>query len=318
MRAVFFGAEASTLANVHRLEGELGPKYRPLSLDIRDRTAVLDVFANHGGDIELVIHAAAQPSHDWAVRDPFVDFDINAVGTLNLLEATRRHSPDATFIFMSTNKVYGDRPNDLPLKEMEKRFEIDPDHRYSTGIGEDMSVDRCLHSLFGASKAGADILVQEYGRYFGMHTACFRAGTLTGPLHAPAELHGFLAYLVRCVETGRPYTVFGYRGKQVRDALHSSDLVTAFHEFFKAPRSAQVYNMGGGRQSNCSVLEAIEMCQEFAGRSLDWTYDDTARTGDHMWWISDYSAFQSHYPGWQPQYTVPRMLDEMHLVYSET
>jgi CDP-paratose 2-epimerase len=317
MRAVFFGPDASTRTNVRRLETEFGRQYRQQGLDVRDRAGVLDIFQTYGRAIELVIHAAAQPSHDWAARDPFVDFDINAVGTLNLLEATRRWSPDATFIFMSTNKVYGDRANDLPMEELETRFEILPDHVYAPGIAEDMPLDRCLHSLFGASKVAADVLVQEYGRYFGMRTACFRAGTLTGPLHAPAELHGFLAYLVRCVETGTPYTVFGYKGKQVRDALHSSDLVAGCYEFFKSPRIAEVYNMGGGRMSNCSVLEAIEMCQEVAGRPLNWSYDDTHRTGDHIWWISDYSMFQSHYPAWTPHYTIPRMLDEMHLAYSE-
>ena len=317
MRSVFFGPDASTRATVRRLEAELGTQYRNLDLDIRDRSAVMDVFAAHGSAIDLVIHAAAQPSHDWAVRDPFADFDINAVGTINLLEATRRSAPEAPFIFMSTNKVYGDRPNELPLHELESRFEIDDDHPYAVGIGEDMPIDKCLHSLFGASKLAADVVVQEYGRYFGMATACFRGGTLTGPLHAPAELHGFLAYMVRCTIRATPYTVFGYKGKQVRDALHSSDLVAAFHEFFKSPRQGEVYNIGGGRTSNCSVLEAIDMCQRIAGRELEWTYDETNRRGDHLWWISDTSRFQSHYPGWKPHYNVPRMLDEMHLVYSE-
>jgi CDP-paratose 2-epimerase len=317
MRAAFFGPDASTRTSVLRLQAELGAKYRHLDLDIRDRDGISKMFEAQGRSIELVIHAAAQPSHDWAVQDPFVDFDINAVGTLNLLEATRRSNPDAPFIFMSTNKVYGDRPNELPLEELATRFEIDPTHPYAGGIREDMSIDACLHSVFGASKVAADVMVQEYGRYFDMKTACFRGGTLTGPAHSAAELHGFLAYLMQCATTGTPYTVFGYKGKQVRDALHSSDLVAAFHEFFKAPRSAEVYNMGGGRMSNCSVLEAIDLCQEISGEKLNWSYSDRNRKGDHIWWISDYSRFESHYPGWTQRYTVPKMLAEMHLAYSE-
>jgi CDP-paratose 2-epimerase len=312
MRSMFFGGEASTAWNVHRLQQELGRGYRHHELDVRDREAIIGLISGLGEEIALVIHAAAQPSHDWAARDPFTDFDVNAGATLNLLEATRRHAPAAVFIFCSTNKVYGDRPNGLPLQELDRRYEIDPTHPYANGIGEDMSVDGCLHSLFGASKLAADVLVQEYGRYFGMRTACFRGGTLTGPGHSATELHGFLAYVMRCIMTGTPYTVYGYKAKQVRDAIHSSDLIRAFHQFFEHPRIAEVYNIGGGRFSNCSVLEAIDLAEETAGRRLEWSYSDRNRTGDHIWWIGDNGRFQEHYPGWELEYDVPRILQEIH------
>jgi CDP-paratose 2-epimerase len=312
MRRVFFGAEASTAWNVERLKRGLGSRYRHHDVDVRDRSAILDIFRRYGGQIQLVIHAAAQPSHDWAAREPFTDFDINAMGTMNVLEGTRLYSPSAVFIFTSTNKVYGDTPNSLPLVELETRYEIDRAHTYWEGIREDMAIDHSVHSLFGASKVAADILVQEYGRYFGMFTACFRGGTLTGPLHSATELHGFLGYVMRCVMTGSHYTVFGYKGKQVRDAIHSSDLIRAFHEFFDAPRVAQVYNIGGGRSSNCSVLEAIELGQEIAGKELSWSYVDQNRVGDHIWWIGDNGRFQSHYPDWRQEHDVERILKEIH------
>lgn len=311
MRRVFFGSQASTAWNRDRIEAALSTRYHHHDIDVRDREAVLSIFARLGGSIELVIHAAAQPSHDWAAREPFTDFDINAGGTLNVLEATRLHAPDATFIFTSTNKVYGDTPNSLPLIELETRWEIDPSHTYVNGIREDMSIDLSLHSLFGASKVAADVLVQEYGRYFGIRTVCFRGGTLTGPWHSATELHGFLAYVMRCVMTGTRYTVFGHTGKQVRDAIHSFDLIRAFHEFFLAPRVAEVYNIGGGRFSNCSVLEAIRMCEELTGREINWVYDDRNRAGDHMWWISDTSKFQRHYPRWTVQHDIRRILEEI-------
>ncbi len=312
MRREFFGAEASTAWNRSRLEKELGSAYRHHPVDIRDRDAVDGIIASYGDAVELVIHAAAQPSHDWAAKQPMTDFDINAVGTLNVLEATRAHSPEAVFIFTSTNKVYGDLPNSLPLVELETRWEIDPEHEFANGITEEMSIDRSLHSLFGASKAAADILVQEYGRYFGMRTACFRGGTLTGPRHSATELHGFLAYVMRCAMTGTPYTVFGYKGKQVRDAIHSLDLIRAFDAFFTAPRVAEVYNIGGGRFSHASVLEAIRLSEEISGRKIDWTYDDRSRVGDHIWWIADNGRFQSHYPDWKLEYDVQRILEEIH------
>jgi CDP-paratose 2-epimerase len=311
MRQIFFGPEASTTWNRKRVQDALGKSYKHHDLDIRDREGILAVFAHYGRAIELVIHAAAQPSHDWAAREPFTDFDINAVGTLNLLEATRLHAKDATFIFTSTNKVYGDQPNSLPLQELETRWEIDPRHTYSSGIREDMSLDLSLHSLFGASKVAADVLVQEYGRYFGMRTVCFRGGTLTGPNHSAAELHGFLGYVMRCVMTRRPYTVFGYKGKQVRDAIHSEDLIHAFHEFFRAPRVAAVYNIGGGRFSNASVIEAIQLSETIAGEELSWTYREESRIGDHVWWIGDNDLFRSHYPNWDLKYDVGMILREI-------
>lgn len=312
MRELFFGAEASTRWNRERLERELGPRYTHYDLDIRDRDAIARLFWRYAGSIDLVIHAAAQPSHDWAARDPFTDFTVNASGTLNLLEAARAFARDAAFIYTSTNKVYGDTPNRLPLVELERRWEISPDHTYVNGIREDMSIDQTLHSLFGASKVAADVLVQEYGRYFGLRTACFRGGCLTGPRHSGTELHGFLAYLMKCATTGAHYTVFGYKGKQVRDNIHSADLIRGFYEFYKAPRVGEVYNIGGGRQSNCSVLEAIDLCEEISGRKLDWSYVPQNRTGDHIWWISDIGKFASQYPEWRMEYTVPRILREIH------
>jgi CDP-paratose 2-epimerase len=317
MRSVFFGPDASTAWSRSLLERSLGRRYRHEHVDVRDRDAILAIFARYGTAIELVVHAAAQPSHDWAAREPFTDFDINAVGTLNVLEAARLHAPEAAFVFTSTNKVYGDRPNSLPLVELETRWEIDPQHTYAGGVREDMSIDETLHSLFGASKVAADVVVQEYGRYFGMRTACFRGGTLTGPYHSAAELHGFLAYVMRCVMTRKPYTVYGYKGKQVRDAIHSRDLIKAFDAFFRAPRSAEVYNIGGGRFSNASVLEAIRMSEEIAGEELVWTYEDAHRIGDHIWWIGDNGRFESHYPGWELEYDVQRILVEIYETNAE-
>ena len=312
MRRVFFGAEASTAHNVQHLQAELGSRYAHHSLDIRDRGAVDALLARYGDAISLIIHTAAQPSHDWAAREPFTDFDVNAVGTLNMLEAARQRCPEAVFIFTSTNKVYGDTPNRLPLVEQETRYEIAPGHTYEGGIREDMSIDQCLHSLFGASKVAADVLVQEYGRYFGIRTACFRGGTLTGPQHAATQLHGFLAYLMRCIMTETPYTVFGYKGKQVRDAIHSNDLIRAFDAFFQAPRIAEVYNIGGGRFSNCSMLEGIEAGQRIAGRRLQYTYQEQNRVGDHIWWIGDNGKFQSQYPEWKQEYNIQAILQEIY------
>jgi len=312
MRRVFFGETASTAWNVDRLHSHLGERYQHHSLDIRDRDAILKLFQHYGADIGLIIHTAAQPSHDWAAKEPFTDFDINAVGTLNFLEATRQHCPEAPFIFTSTNKVYGDTPNRLPLIEQELRYEIDPSHTYLHGIREDMSIDHCLHSIFGASKVAADVMVQEYGRYFQIPTACFRGGTLTGPNHSAAELHGFLAYVMRCAMTGKPYTIFGYKGKQVRDAIHSSDLIQCFHQVYKNPRVAEVYNIGGGRLSNVSVLEAIQKSQEIAGREMTYSYSERNRIGDHLWWIGDNGRFQSHYPDWKMEYNVDRILQEIY------
>src|SRR4051812_10048763 len=277
MRARFFGPEASTSSNLNRLRRDL-PGYRHELLDIRDREAVEALFARFGRAIGAVTHAAAQPSHDWAAREPHTDFGVNAVGTLNLLEAARAHAPEAPFVFTSTNKVYGDTPNRLPLVERATRWEVEPGHPFADrGIDETMSIDGTLHSIFGVSKAAADLMVQEYGRYFGMPTVAFRGGCLTGPAHAGARLHGFLAYLMRCTVSGAQYTVNGYGGKQVRDNLHSADLVDALLAFHRNPRAAAVYNIGGGRFGNCSVLEAIEACERIAGRELDWTLSPEAR-----------------------------------------
>ncbi|MDD5350702.1 MAG: NAD-dependent epimerase/dehydratase family protein [Chthoniobacteraceae bacterium] len=311
MRSCFFGAEASTAPTRAKLEKEF-PHYSHRNVDIRDTEALEAILASYGSHIEVIVHTAAQPSHDWAARDPHVDFGVNALGTLNLLEAARKHCPEAVFIFTSTNKVYGDTPNRLPLVETETRWEIDPGHPFRNGIDETMSIDQTKHSLFGASKVAADVLVQEYGRYFGMKTACFRCGCLTGPAHAGTKLHGFLAYLMKCTAQGRPYRVLGYKGKQVRDNIHSFDLITAFWHFFNAPRSGEVYNMGGGRHSNCSMLEAIAACEEISGRKLDWTYDEENRIGDHIWWISDVAKFQAHYPGWSYRYGIREILTEIH------
>jgi CDP-paratose 2-epimerase len=311
MRARFFGADASTQPSRKALETGL-ENYRHYEADIRDTAAIEKIFKHFGGEIKTVIHTAAQPSHDWAAREPHTDFGVNAVGTLNLLEATRQFCPEAVFIFTSTNKVYGDTPNRLPLLEQPKRWEIDPSHPYQEGIDETMSIDQTKHSLFGASKVAADVLVQEYGRYFGMRTVCFRGGCLTGPGHAGTELHGFLAYLMKCTVTGKPYRVFGYGGKQVRDNIHSHDLVEAFWQFRSAPRAGEVYNLGGSRHSNCSMLEAIDLCQQISGRKLDWQYLEDNRVGDHIWWISDVRKFQSHYPQWKYRYDLMGILREIH------
>ncbi len=311
MRASFFGPESSTRPVSENLV-ERYDDFRSVELDIRDADGVARLFAEVPGGPDLIIHTAAQPSHDWAARDPQTDFGVNALGTLNLLEAARAHAPDAPFIFCSTNKVYGDLPNSLPLIEQELRLELPTDHPYHEGIPVEMSIDRSTHSLFGVSKASADLLVQEYGRYFGMPTVCFRGGCLTGPQHAGAELHGFLAYLMKCVVTGRPYTVFGYGGKQVRDNIHCADLVAAFMEFQKAPRAAAVYNIGGGRNSNCSMLEAIRDCERIAGRELDWTMSEENRIGDHRWWISDLKPFETDYPGWIQRYGIEEILTEIY------
>jgi CDP-paratose 2-epimerase len=317
MRAQFFGPDASTNWVRERLTNEVD-EYRHYDADIRDFSEISRIFQIYEGDIELIIHTAAQPSHDWAAKDPFTDFSVNANGTSVMLEAARRYAPDAAFIFTSTNKVYGDTPNNLPLQELEMRWEIEPSHAYhARGIPETMSIDRTTHSLFGVSKVAADVLVQEYGRYFGMKTACFRGGCLTGPNHSGTQLHGFLAYLMKCAATETPYSIFGYQGKQVRDNIHSADLVRAFHEFFKYPRSGEVYNMGGGRYSNCSMLEAIALCEEITGNPVKRKYVDENRRGDHIWWISDLTRFQEHYPEWAPQYDVPQILQEIFELNSE-
>ena len=311
MRQYFFGADGSVDWNTSRLTKSLN-RFTHVSIDIREQEDVFRLFKKYGNDVKMVVHAAAQPSHDWAAKEPFTDFTVNANGTLVMLEATRLHCPDAVFIFTSTNKVYGDTPNSLPLIENEKRWEIDSKHKFSQhGICESMSIDQTKHSLFGASKVAADVMVQEYGRYFGMKTGTFRGGCLTGPAHSGAELHGFLAYIVKCALTAKPYTIFGYKGKQVRDNIHSSDLVRCFWEFSKAPKAGEVYNIGGGRNSNCSILEVIDLIEDLSGKRLNFKISEENRIGDHIWWVSDVRKFQNHYPTWDFKYSLKEIVQEI-------
>ena len=312
MRARFFGQDASTEWNTQRLIYEVN-NFEHHAVDIRNIADLEPLFKTYGADVKLIVHTAAQPSHDWAAKEPITDFTVNANGTLNLLEMTRLHCPAATFIFTSTNKVYGDTPNYLPLVELEKRWEIDEKHPYyKEGIDELLSIDHTKHSLFGASKVAADVLVQEYGRYFGMNTGVFRGGCLTGPNHSGTQLHGFLSYLMKCAITGDKYTVFGYKGKQVRDNIHSWDLVNMFWHFHQNPRQGEVYNAGGGRYSNCSMAEAIEMCQSITGKPMNYEYSETNRIGDHIWWVSDMTKFKSHYPEWTWKYNIMDILTQIY------
>lgn len=294
-RAVFFGPGGDTTWNRDRLLGT-HPTFRHHELDVRDRAGVLALVADVRPD--AIVHAAAQPSHDRAAAIPFEDFETNAVGTLNLLEAARRHAPDAPFVYLSTNKVYGDRPNALRLEELPRRWEY-ADPAFANGISEELPVDQSLHSLFGASKLAADVLVQEYGRYFGMPTCCLRGGCLTGPSHAGVELHGFLSYLVRCNLERREYVVHGYKGKQVRDNLHAEDVAGFVEAFVQAPRRAEVYNLGGGRQNSCSILEAFELVEACTGQRQVYRYVEQNRIGDHVCYYSDLSKIRRHYPRWE-------------------
>ena len=317
MRSYFFGEAASTRWQVDQLR-QTQPNYTHVHADIRDAAAIDAAFAKYGRDIGVVIHCAAQPSHDWAAREPMTDFTVNANGTLNLLEATQRHAPGAVFIFVSTNKVYGDRPNHLPLVELPTRMELDPRHEWAEfGIPEQMSIDGTLHSLFGASKVAADVMVQEYGRYFGLRTACFRGGCLTGPGHSGAQLHGFLAYLMKCAVTDTPYTVFGHGGKQVRDNIHSRDLAEAFWCFFRRPAAGEIFNIGGGRHANCSMQEAIAIAEDITGRPMNHSYSEQARTGDHIWWVSDVRKFRAMYPEWSYQYNIRELMEDIHAGLAE-
>lgn len=309
MRKYFFGEGASTRWNVDSLEHAYPKQYTHVAADIRDREAMEQLFRTQKFD--LIIHTAAQPSHDWAAREPLTDFTVNALGTMILLEMTRLHCPRAVFIFTSTNKVYGDRPNQLPLLELEKRWELPTGHPLFVGIDETMSIDDSLHSVFGASKVAADVMVQEYGRYFGMNTGVFRGGCLTGPAHSGAELHGFLAYLLKCIANGTPYTIFGYKGKQVRDNIHAADVIAAFAAFAEKPRPGEVYNIGGTRVSNISMLEAVEKFERLLGKKAKITLSDSARIGDHVWYISSMQKFQQHYPTWSHQYDCDAILEEM-------
>jgi CDP-paratose 2-epimerase len=312
MRREFFGDEASTEWNQKRLQEEF-PDFLHYSLDIRSEQEMESLFSEYGNEVDLVIHTAAQPSHDWAATDPIKDFSVNATGTLVLLEMARKFCPEVVFIHLSTNKVYGDLANSLPLKELETRWELDPSHPfYENGIDESMSIDNSNHSLFGVSKAAGDLLVQEYGRYFGLKTACFRGGCLTGSTHSGTELHGFLSYLMICTMQKKSYTVFGYKGKQVRDNIHSYDLVNALYHFYENPGVAKVYNIGGGRHSNSSMLEAIKMCEDISGNILAWNYKDENRFGDHIWWVGDSSRFKSDYPDWGYRYNMEDIMREIY------
>lgn len=312
MRKEFFGEEASTEWQKNQLLKTL-LNYKHHSVDIRNEVEIQKIFDGYNEDIKVIIHTAAQPSHDWAAKDPFKDFSVNANGTLVLLENFRKYCPRAVFIFTSTNKVYGDSPNELPLVELENRWEINESHPYfQFGIDENLRIDRTKHSLFGASKVAADVLVQEYGLYFNLKTGIFRGGCLTGPGHSGTALHGFLAYLMKCAITGSHYTIFGYKGKQVRDNIHSYDLVNMFYHFYRNPRSGEVYNAGGSRHSNCSMLEAIKICEEITGKKMNFSYNNDNRIGDHIWYISDVRKFKNHYPDWNYKYNLEDILSQIH------
>jgi CDP-paratose 2-epimerase len=306
-RAVFFGPEGDTSWVLRQLQSEISG-YRHVAIDIRDREAVLALMEELKP--ELIIHTAAQPSHDRAAAIPFLDFEVNALGTLQLLEAARRSCPESPFVHMSTNKVYGDRPNALPLAELETRWDY-ADPAFEHGIAETFSIDQSTHSLFGASKIAADVMVQEYGRYFGMPTCCLRGGCLTGPSHSGVQLHGFLSYLVKCNLDGRQYKVFGYKGKQVRDNIHSEDVASFIYEFWKSPRVAEVYNLGGGKSNSCSILEAFSMAEAVTGRKMNWCYTDENRIGDHICYYSDLRKMQAHYANWKIVKTLPMIVEEI-------
>ncbi len=311
LRAYFFGKDASTDWNLKNLS-EKFQNFEHHNIDIRDFAGLKVLFEKYGTDIKLVVHTAAQPSHDWAAKEPLTDFTVNANGTLNLLELTRLYSDQAVFIFTSTNKVYGDTPNLLPLVEQDSRWEIDATHPYfSDGIDENMSIDQTKHSLFGASKVAADVLCQEYGRYFDMNVGVFRGGCLTGPQHSGTQLHGFLSYLMKCAITGDHYTIFGYNGKQVRDNIHAWDLVNMFWHFYNAPRKGEVYNAGGGRFANCSMKEAILICENITGNKMNYSYSDSNRIGDHIWYISNLNKFKSHFPEWDWKYSLENTMEQI-------
>lgn len=308
LRKYFFGPDASIAWNLRKIKKEV-EKYTHFDIDIRNKKKIDDILIKEKPN--LIIHAAAQPSHDWAAKEPLTDFKVNALGTHNLLEGLRNFCPEAVFIFTSTNKVYGDNPNKLPLREKKTRYELPTTHPYYKGINEHMAIDHNTHSLMGVSKTAADLLVQEYGRYFRLMTVSFRCGCLTGPAHSAAKLHGFLAYLVSAIVNNYEYTISGYKGKQVRDNLHSSDLVNAFYQYYLKPRSAQVYNMGGSRYSNVSILEAIEKIKKISGKKAKVKYNHNNRIGDHIWYISDISKFNEHYPKWNIKYNTDRILEEL-------
>ena len=307
MRADFFGEKADTTWNISRLKNTF-ENFNSFPIDIRDRAAIISFVKKSSPD--AIVHTAAQPSHDLAATRPFDDFDVNAVGTLNMLEATRLSGLSIPFVHLSTNKVYGDAPNELNLIESEKRYDYGDAADYD-GIRESFRIDQTKHSLFGASKVAADIMVQEYGRYFNLPTCCLRGGCLTGPNHSGAQLHGFLSYLMKCAITSKEYTIFGYKGKQVRDNIHSYDLVSAFHEFYLNPKIGEVYNIGGSRYSNISMLESIDKIASILGTKLDYTISEDNRIGDHIWYISDVTKFREHYPNWNYKYDIDSIISEM-------
>jgi len=307
MRADFFGPKADTRWNQQRLV-ERYPSFQHHELDIRDRAGVLALVQTLVPD--LVVHAAAQPSHDLAASRPFDDFDVNAVGTLNLLEATRRHAPGAVFVYLSTNKVYGDAPNEIPMVELATRWDY-ADPRYAEGIPETFRIDQSKHSLFGASKVAGDVLTQEYGRYYGLHTCCLRGGCLTGPHHSGVELHGFLSYLVKTNIERRVYRIFGYQGKQVRDNIHAKDVAAFIRAFADAARPGEVYNLGGGRANSCSILEAFAAVEAITGEPMRYEYVDQPRAGDHICYISDLRKMRAHYPGWDVRVPLAQIYEEI-------
>lgn len=311
LRKYFFGNEASTERNKNYLI-EKYKKFSHHSIDIRNKDQLNKLFQKAGKNLVLILHAAAQPSHDWAAREPLTDFGVNATGTLNMLECFKEFCPDAVFIFTSTNKVYGDNPNNLPFQENKTRYDLPKNHELYNGISENFPIDNCTHSIFGASKLAADILVQEYGRYFGLKTGTFRGGCLTGGRHTGTMMHGFLSYLIKCALIKREYTIIGYKGKQVRDNIHSSDLIAAFDYFFKNPSSGEAFNIGGTRLSNCSILEAIQEIEAKSKNKMDIRFDNENRIGDHQWWISDSSKFSKRYPKWQIKYDTISIIEEIY------
>jgi len=309
LREYFFGKDGSTTwlkkQNIKK------KNFIHINADIQDKSKLTKIFQKYRSNIKVIIHAAAQPSHDWAIKEPHTDFTVNANGTLNLLELTRNFCNKARFIYVSTNKVYGDNPNKLPLVEKENRYELKKNHSFYKGISEEMSIDNCTHSLFGVSKLAADLLVQEYGKNIGMNTVCFRAGCITGTNHSSAELHGFLSYLVKRSLKQKFYKIIGYKGKQVRDNIHAYDLVQCFWEYYKNPKKGEFYNIGGGRNSNCSVLEALSEVERIAKIKIKKQFQAKARTGDHQWWISDFSKFKKHYPKYKMKYTISKIINEL-------
>ena len=310
LRKFFFGVDGSTL-KIKKYLLKKNKKFKNFNVDIRNSNALKKIFKNFGKHISLVIHCAAQPSHDYGKNYPVIDFNVNASGTLNLLELTKIYCPDSPFIFMSTNKVYGDNPNKLSIIEKKTRWELKKDNKFFKGIDEKFSLDHCTHSFFGVSKTYADLIVQEYGKNIGLKTVCFRAGCITGPNHSGAKLHGFLSYLVKIGLSEKKYSLIGYKGKQVRDNLHSYDLVNCFWEFFKKPKKGEVYNIGGGRYSNCSILEALDLIEKSTNISIKTNIIHKPRTGDHIWYISNLNKFKKHYPNWKQKYNIKNIIEEL-------